>query len=157
MVIGLNQILCRTFFGVLAVSSAIVAGAAPASAQAHCSGPQIGTWKLHSVVSVDVKTGQKSQDYGAHPSGFISYGSDCRMSVIILADARKAPAGVLPTDAERISLYKDLRLTPARTALKATSLLITLRRRGTRLGTARRKHAGSKLMARVWTSKHWAR
>ena len=86
----------------------LVLGAAPAAAQQHCSGPQLGTWKLQSYVSQDVKTGQKSELYGVHPSGFISYGSDCRVSVIMIQDGRKAPANLVPTDAERIDLYNGL-------------------------------------------------
>jgi hypothetical protein len=78
----------------------------PAAAQPHCSGPQLGTWKLQSYVSQDVKTAQTSELFGVHPSGFISYGSDCRMQAIIVSDGRKAPANLVPTDAERMDLYK---------------------------------------------------
>jgi hypothetical protein len=78
--------------------------ATPAVAQ-HCSGPQIGTWKLQSYVSQDLATGQKTDLLGSHPSGFISYGPDCRMQAILIVDGRKAPAKLVPTDAERIQLY----------------------------------------------------
>jgi hypothetical protein len=81
---------------------------APAAAQQHCSGPQLGTWKLQSDVTQDVKTGQKSELFGAHPSGFISYEADCRMQVIMISDGRKVPANLVPTDAERIELYSGL-------------------------------------------------
>jgi hypothetical protein len=80
----------------------------PAAAQQHCSGPQLGTWKLQSFVSQNVANGQKSETFGAHPTGFLTYGPDCRMQVIIIGDGRKAPANLIPTDAERIDLYKGL-------------------------------------------------
>jgi nucleoside permease NupC len=48
----------------------------------------------------------------AHISGgmmvvYISYGADCRMQFIITADGRKAPADLVPTDAERIEPTGD--------------------------------------------------
>ncbi len=82
--------------------------ATSAVAQQHCSGPQIGTWKLRSYVTTDLATGQKSETFGAHPSGFLSYGSDCRMQAIVVKEGRKAPASVVPTDAERVDLFNGL-------------------------------------------------
>jgi len=55
-----------------------------------------------------VETGQKSEYFGAHPTGFISYGSDCRVQVIMISEKRKVPANLVPTDAERIGLYNGL-------------------------------------------------
>jgi hypothetical protein len=96
----IRPILRWTFFGILAASSV------PAAAQQHCSGPQIGTWKLQSYVTKDLKTGRKSELLGAHPGGFISYGPDCRVQVIMTRDGRKPPVSpVLLTDAEKIDLY----------------------------------------------------
>ena len=79
-----------------------------AVAQQHCTGPQIGTWKLQSFEAHDLKTGEKSEPLGAHPTGYITYGPDCRMQVIVTADGRKAPVNLVPTDAERIELYGGL-------------------------------------------------
>jgi hypothetical protein len=72
---------------------------------AKCTGPQLGTWKLESYTTEDVATGQKSSLLGLHPSGYLSYGSDCRMHAILVKDGRKSPATFVPTDAERIELY----------------------------------------------------
>jgi hypothetical protein len=55
----------------------------------------------------DVATGEKYEPLGAHPTGDISYGTDCRMQVIEVMDGRKAPANLVPTDAERIALYNS--------------------------------------------------
>ena len=65
-------------------------------------------WKLQSFTTEDLATGQKSDAFGANPSGFLSYGPDCRMQVILTKNGRKAPASSLPTDAERIDLYSGL-------------------------------------------------
>jgi len=59
-------------------------------------------------VTKDLATGQKSETFGAHPSGFLSYGPDCRMQAIVIKEGRKAPASLVPTDAERIDLYNGL-------------------------------------------------
>ena len=71
----------------------------------NCTGPQLGTWKLQSYTTEDLATGQKSDLFGAHPSGYLSYGPDCRMSTILVKEGRKAPNSVVPTDAERVDLY----------------------------------------------------
>jgi Lipocalin-like domain len=75
-----------------------------------CAGaPQLGTWALQSWVSEDIETGQKTSPFGDHPSGYLSYGPDCRMYVILTKQDRKAPASALvPTDAEKVDLYGGL-------------------------------------------------
>jgi Lipocalin-like domain len=82
-------------------------GGAVASAHARqsCTGPQLGTWRLESYTTEDIVTGQKSNLFGLHPSGFLNYGSDCRMYAILVRDGRQPPATFVPTDAERIDLY----------------------------------------------------
>jgi len=50
-------------------------------------------------------TGQKTNMFGAQPSGYLSYGPDCRMSAILVKEGRKAPDTLVPTDAERVDLY----------------------------------------------------
>jgi len=74
----------------------------------NCIGPQLGTWKLESFTTEDLATGQKTDLFGAHPSGYINYGPDCRMYVILIKEGRKAPTTLVPTDAERIDLYSGL-------------------------------------------------
>jgi hypothetical protein len=70
-----------------------------------CTGPQLGTWKLESYTTEDLATGQKSTLLGAHPSGFLHYGTDCRMYAILVKDGRVPPATFAPNDAERIELF----------------------------------------------------
>jgi Lipocalin-like domain len=71
----------------------------------NCTGPHLGTWKLQSFTTEDLDTGEKTDLFGAHPSGYLSYGPDCRMYAILVEEERKAPADVVPTDAERVDLY----------------------------------------------------
>ena len=68
----------------------------------------LGTWKLQSFTTEDLTNGEKTDLFGAHPDGYLSYGSDGRMHAILLKEGRKAPLGVVPTDAERIELYSGL-------------------------------------------------
>jgi Lipocalin-like domain len=79
-----------------------------AQQQARCGGPQVGTWKLVSYTTEDLLTGQKTDLLGPHPSGFLSYSSDCRMSAILVKDSRTAPAASVATDTESIELYRGL-------------------------------------------------
>jgi hypothetical protein len=71
----------------------------------NCTDPLLGTWRLQSFTTEDLATGQKTDLFGAHPSGYLSYGPDCRMYAILVEEERKAPADVVPTDAERVDLY----------------------------------------------------
>src|SRR5205823_4157996 len=52
-----------------------------------------------------LETGQTAEPYGVHPTGYLSYGRDCRMYAIIVREKRKPPAGVVPTDAEKLELF----------------------------------------------------
>jgi hypothetical protein len=96
-------------FGVAACCALLLVNL-EASAQQHqkCTGPQIGTWKLQSFTTEDLASGQKTDRFGAQPSGYISYGPDCRMHAILIRDGRKTPATLVPTDAERVELYSGL-------------------------------------------------
>ena len=68
----------------------------------------LGTWKLQSFTSEFPDTGQTVQPFGAHPSGYLSYGADCRMYAILVGDGRRPPARADPTDAEKIELFEGM-------------------------------------------------
>jgi hypothetical protein len=91
----------------MATGLVLLASSAAALAQQHppCAGPQLGTWKLVSVTFEYQDNGEKTQPYGAHPSGYLSYGADCRMNALIVSEGRKPPAGDVPTVAEKAGLY----------------------------------------------------
>jgi len=56
----------------------------------------------------DLETGQKQNLLGVHPSGYLSYGSDCRMSALLVKESREGPAAWVATDPETIELYRGL-------------------------------------------------
>jgi Lipocalin-like domain len=68
----------------------------------------LGTWKLVSYVREDIPSGAKSDVMGAHPSGYINYGPDGRMMVIIVGSDRKKPAGPVATPEEAEALIRSM-------------------------------------------------
>jgi hypothetical protein len=68
----------------------------------------IGTWKLKSVVREDAGTGERSDQLGADPDGYLSYLSDGRMYTILVAGERIKPDAAAPSDAERAALHKSM-------------------------------------------------
>ena len=83
-----------------------------ASAQADRTGSArpdlVGTWKLVSYVGEEVSSGVRSDVMGAHPTGYINYGRDGRMMVIIVGSDRKRPAGPLATPEEAAVLIRSM-------------------------------------------------
>lgn len=59
------------------------------SAIAQTKNKLVGTWKLVSVVSKTDQGEVNKTVYGEHPKGFITYGADGRMMVVITEDGRK--------------------------------------------------------------------
>ena len=91
--------------------SALLLWSVSSAAQQHpttCAGPQLGTWILLSMETEDLETGQKHNLLGVHPSGYLSYGPDCRMSAILVKESREGPAALVATDPESIELYRGL-------------------------------------------------
>lgn len=68
----------------------------------------LGTWTLVSYVREDVESRAKSDVMGAHPSGYIHYGPDGRMIVVITGSGRKKPAGSVATPAEAEALIRSM-------------------------------------------------
>jgi hypothetical protein len=66
--------------------------------------PIIGTWRLQSFVR-EVTTGQRYNEFGEHPDGYISYLPDGRMHAMLVMNNRPKPAGPVPTDNEKIELF----------------------------------------------------
>jgi len=68
----------------------------------------LGTWRLVSYVREELPSGAKSDVMGAHPSGYINYGRDGRMIVIIVGSDRKKPAGAVATPDEAEALIRSM-------------------------------------------------
>ena len=96
----------------LLIVLAVLALPRPASAQrdqATSIQQQIlGTWKLLSYVREEIPSGAKSDVMGAHPSGYINYGRDGRMIVIIVGSDRKKPVGPVVTPEEAEALIRSM-------------------------------------------------
>lgn len=68
-----------------------------------------GTWRLVSDVRQDVETGAKTDNFGKHPKGFLSYSRDGRMSAIEVAEQRPKPTDLAKlSDADRAALFRTL-------------------------------------------------
>ena len=53
--------------------------------------PVLGTWKLKSFVREVLATGERYNQMGEHPQGYLSYSPDGRMYAIITWDNRIKP------------------------------------------------------------------
>ena len=66
-------------------------------------------YKLVSSKRKIVQTGETLDTWGANPKGFISYGNDRRMLVLIVADDRPKPESVEKiTDQDRAKLFRTM-------------------------------------------------
>jgi hypothetical protein len=70
--------------------------------------PLLGTWKLKSLVREILATGEKINQQGEHPNGYLSYSADGRMISILTSDNRVKPRKVNPEDEERIKLHQTM-------------------------------------------------
>jgi Lipocalin-like domain len=68
--------------------------------------PVVGTWRLKSFVREIVGTGERYNQLGEHPQGFLGYSSDGRMYAILVAGDRIKPQEEAATDEERVKLHK---------------------------------------------------
>lgn len=68
-----------------------------------------GTWHLVSFIQTILATGETVDVFGKAPTGFIHYGRDGRMMVLMVKDERPKPADLSQmTDQERVELFKTL-------------------------------------------------
>ena len=80
----------------------------PVTTTRSADNPLIGTWKLKSYVREVAATGERYNERGEHPNGYLSYAADGRMYAIITWENRVAPHDVVPTDEERIKLFSTM-------------------------------------------------
>jgi hypothetical protein len=70
--------------------------------------PVIGTWKMQTYTREVVATGARSNAFGEHPDGYISYAPDGRMYAIFGPGERITPAGAQPTEREAAELQRTI-------------------------------------------------
>ena len=71
------------------VLAAVIAVLLPSSGAAQSDNKLVGTWKLVSVSSSTVRGEKTTSGFGEHPTGFITYTREGRMSAIIANGGRK--------------------------------------------------------------------
>ncbi len=68
-----------------------------------------GTWRLVSFTQTVVASSETTDVFGKAPRGFINYGRDGRMSVLIVKDERLKPADLSSmTDRDRAELFTTM-------------------------------------------------
>ena len=68
-----------------------------------------GTWKLVSLNSKLLDTGQMDQPRGKAPTGYVSFTPDGRMTGVILSEKRPKPESAAKmTDQQRVELFKTM-------------------------------------------------
>ena len=82
----------------------------PASARADAGNETLyGTWRLVSFTQTILATGEALDVFGKSPQGFINYGRDGRMLVLMVKDQRPRPSDLAKiTDQERAELFKTM-------------------------------------------------
>jgi hypothetical protein len=80
----------------------------PATSAFAGDNPLLGTWKLKSYVREVAATGERYNERGEHPNGYLNYSADGRMYAIITWDNRPNSNDVVPTDEERVRLYRTM-------------------------------------------------
>jgi hypothetical protein len=86
----------------MATDDEILASVRPGKPPANC--PVLGTWRLRTYVRERLSDGQRHNQFGEAPDGYIGYASDGRMYAIFTRDDRVAPRDVVPTDEEGVQL-----------------------------------------------------
>jgi hypothetical protein len=80
----------------------------PEISKEHPAQRLLGTWKMHSWSIEDLASGERHDALGPEPRGYITYGSDGRVMVLVTAGERAAPAALVPTAEEKIALYDSM-------------------------------------------------
>jgi Lipocalin-like domain len=78
----------------------------------------LGTWRLQSYVREVLETGERYNQFGDDPDGYIGYSPDGRMYAIFTRKDRQTPADAVPTDEEALSCSELWWPMPERSRLK---------------------------------------
>jgi hypothetical protein len=97
-----------TLFATLPSRTALGASPTPAS-PAPSNEDLVGTWRLVRFTRTIVATGEAQDTFGRAPSGFIQFGRDGRMMMLVTKDPRPAPPEPEKmTDQQRADLFKTM-------------------------------------------------
>ncbi|NNM59469.1 MAG: lipocalin-like domain-containing protein [Legionellales bacterium] len=110
----------RISFVVAVVMSPSLVLANQASTQVN---PICGTWKLLSVMDVDLGTHQAFQPYGRHPQGYLNYLPDGHMAVIMVSGDRLTPSKTTVTAQEAAKLYSQMTSYSGTYTLKSNQII----------------------------------
>jgi hypothetical protein len=92
----------------LALFSVVSPASAQTDAASSVQQQLLGTWKLVSYVGEEIPSGARSDVMGPRPSGYINYGRDGRMIVIIVGSDRKKPMAPVATREEAQALIRSM-------------------------------------------------
>lgn len=70
--------------------------------------PLVGTWRLVSLTRTNLESGETTDTFGKSPHGYITYGPDGRMQVILAKDGRLKPLDVQTLNADRAALFSTM-------------------------------------------------
>ncbi|MGP0089605.1 MAG: lipocalin-like domain-containing protein [Xanthobacteraceae bacterium] len=68
----------------------------------------LGTWKMVSWQREIVATGERLDALGRDPIGYISYGDDGRVLLLIVGRDRPAPQAAVPSEREKVGLFDSM-------------------------------------------------
>jgi hypothetical protein len=68
----------------------------------------LGSWRMLSWQYRVLATDETFDAMGVAPQGYISYGADGRVMVLVLRSDRPKPEALVPTDIEKIALYDTM-------------------------------------------------
>jgi hypothetical protein len=68
----------------------------------------VGTWRVQSFVREVKGTGERQNEFGEKPNGYMIYQPDGRMFFMLVGDNRATPAATPPTDEEKVKLFGTL-------------------------------------------------
>ena len=94
----MRMIACATLFALSCLASAPLCAA---------DNELVGTWRLKSFVREVAGTGERYNQLGDHPDGYLTYGADGRMLTFFVSNEQPRPRAE-PTDDERIKLHKAM-------------------------------------------------
>jgi hypothetical protein len=89
------------------MSAALLTFASVANAE-DINSPIVGLWKLSSNTTRSIATGETERQVGDHPTGYQLFTKGGHMMFFQAAENRKAPAGAIATDAERVVLFNTV-------------------------------------------------